>query len=99
MYPAPMTELRAGQSVALGITVDKENQVVILVCMSLDEDGDPYAVALSPEIARHFGRSARDLSREADKLQDELDDLDPEEIKDRLIAIQSRYLTGPPPPS
>lgn len=92
-------ELIPGQSVALGITVDNENQVVILVCMSLtdNEEDAPYAVALSPEVARHVGRTARELSREADKLQDELDDLDPEEIKDRLMAIQKRYLNGPPP--
>lgn len=99
MYPAAVTELRAAQSIALGITVDKDNQVVILVCMQVEEDGEPYAVALSPEIARHVGRTSRDLSREADKLQDELDDLDPEEVKDRLIAIQHRYLNGPPPPA
>ena len=95
-----MTELRPAQSVALGITVDRDNQVVILVCMALtgEEDEAPYAVALSPEVARHVGRTARELSREADKLQDELDDLDPEEITDRLVAISKRYLNGPTPP-
>jgi hypothetical protein len=77
--------------------VDSERQVVILVCMELETGDEPYAVALSPEVARHVGRTARDLSREADKLQDELDDLDPEEIMDRLTAIQARYLTSPPP--
>lgn len=95
-----MAELRAAESVALGITVDAENQVVILVCMSLDDtDAAPFAVALSPEVARHFGRSARELSREADKLQDELDDLDQEEVVDRLRSIQNRYLNGPQRPS
>jgi hypothetical protein len=93
-----MPELRPAQSVALGITVDSEHQVVILVCMELEEGGDPYAVALSPEVARHVGRSIRGLSREADTLQDELDDLEPEEIVDRLTAIQARYLTAPSPP-
>jgi hypothetical protein len=95
-----MSELRPAESVALGITVDNANQVVILVCIALDDSGDaPYAVALSPEIARHFGRTARELSREADKLQDELDDLDKEEVVDRLVAIQNRYLSDPKRPS
>jgi len=94
-----MAELRPAQSIALGITVDADHRVVVLVSMALDEAGEElYAVALSPEVARHVGRTARDLSREADKLQDELDDLDPEEITDRLTAIQNRYLTGPPTP-
>jgi hypothetical protein len=92
-------ELKPAQSVALGITVDSEHQVVVLVSIALDEGEDNvYAVGLSPEVARHVGRTARDLSREADKLQDELDDLDPEEIVDRLTAIQARYLTAPSPP-
>jgi hypothetical protein len=33
----------------------------------------------------------RDMSREADMLQDELEDLDPEEKTDRLASIVRRY--------
>jgi prefoldin subunit 5 len=97
MYPATMSEIAQADSVALGITVDSENQVVILVTVTKDDV--IYGVGLSPEVARHVGRSIRGLSREADMLQDELDDLDPEEIVDRLEAIHRRYLNGQPPPS
>jgi hypothetical protein len=93
-----MPEITQAEAFALGITVDSENQVIILATIAL-EDETIYGVGLSPEVARHIGRSIRDLSREADKLQDELDDLDPEEVVDRLKAIQARYLTAPPSPS
>lgn len=93
-----MPEIRRAESIALGITIDETKEVVIAISLIVtDELG--YGVAMTTDIARHFGRSCRDLSREADKLQDELDDLDPEEIADRLEAIRKRYLSGPPPPS
>jgi len=93
-----MPEIRRAESIALGITIDEDNQVVIAVSLIVNDDLG-YGVAMTTDVARHFGRSARDLSREADTLQDELDDLDPEEIQDRLTAIRNRYLTGPPDPS
>lgn len=93
-----MPEIRRAESIALGITIDEMKEVVIAISLIVtDELG--YGVAMTTDIARHFGRSIRDLSREADTLQDELDDLDPEEIADRLEAIRKRYLSGPPPPS
>lgn len=92
-----MPDITQADSVALGITVDSENQVIILVTLALGDN--IYGVGISPEVARHIGRSIRGMSREADTLQDELDDLDPEEIVDRLKAIQARYLTAPSPPS
>lgn len=85
-----MSEVQQGQAIALGITVDTENDVVILVVIQV-QSGESFAVSMMPEVAIHFGRSIRDLAREAQKLQDELDDLDPEEITDRLAAIQQRY--------
>lgn len=92
-----MAEITQADQVALGITVDSEHQVVILITVTKDDV--MYGVGLSPEVARHVGRSIRGMSREADTLQDELDDLDPEEINDRLLAIHQRYLNGPTPPS
>jgi hypothetical protein len=91
-----MPDITQADSIALGITVDSEHQVIILVTLALGEN--IYGVGISPEVARHIGRSIRGMSREADTLQDELDDLDPEEIVDRLKAIQARYLTAPSPP-
>ena len=94
-----MSELQQGVSAGLGITVDVDNDVVLVVMIGTP-DGNTYAVSMMPDIARHFGRSMRDMSREADSLQDELDDLDPEEIQDRLSAIRQRYearASGPPP--
>lgn len=96
-----MSELQQGVAAALGITVDADGDVVILIMIGT-EDGETYGVGLMPEVARHFGRSMRDMSREADMLQDELDDLDPEEIQDRLTAIRNRYeaqATGPEHPA
>jgi hypothetical protein len=90
-------QLQQGVSAGLGITVDSDNDVVLVIMVGVPT-GETYGVAMMPEIARHFGRSIRDMSREADMLQDELDDLDPEEIQDRLAAIRRRYAaqaTGP----
>jgi hypothetical protein len=84
-----MSEVQQGQAIALGITVDADNDVVVIVFMQKDDV--PIAVSMMPEVAIHFGRSIRDLAREAQKLQDELDELDPEEVIDRLAAIQHRY--------
>jgi len=83
-------EIRQGQALALGLTIDKDGDVVLVVTVAEDEE-NAVAVPVSPEVARHFGRSLRDMSREADRLQDELEDLDPEEIGDRLTAIRNRY--------
>jgi hypothetical protein len=85
-----MSEVQQGQAIALGITVDADNDVVVIVIIQNNE-GQNIAVSMMPEMAIHFGRSIRDLARESQKLQDELDDLDPEEIVDRLHAIQGRY--------
>jgi hypothetical protein len=93
-----MEEVQQGQAIGLGITVDPDNDVVVIVVIQCD--GETYAVSLTPEVAIFFGRSIRNLAREAQQLQDELDDLDPEEIVDRLTAIQNRYgaTTRPEPP-
>jgi len=85
-----MTELQQGVAAALGITVDAENDVVIVIMVGTPE-GNAYGVAMTPDVAIALGRSMRDMSREAQQLQDELDDLDPEEIQDRLTAIRQRY--------
>jgi hypothetical protein len=83
-------EIRQGVAVALGLTIDSENDVVLVLTIGVDEEL-AYAVPIMPDVARALGRSMRDMSREADKLQDELSDLDPEEIGDRLAAIRNRY--------
>lgn len=84
-----MTVIRQGQQAALGITVDADNDVVILVIVSIDND--VVGVSMTPDVARAFGRAMRDMSREADVLYDELEDLDPEERQDRLASIINRY--------
>lgn len=84
-----MGEIQQGQGLALGVTVDADRDVVVLIIITSGEQN--YGVSLTTDVALHFGRSIRDLAREAAKLQDELDDLDPEEITDRLTAIQDRY--------
>jgi hypothetical protein len=96
-----MTELQQGVAAGLGITVDSDNDVVIVIIIGT-QDGQSYGVAATPDVAIAFGRSMRDMAREAQALQDELDDLDPEEILDRLVAIRQRYearATGPEHPS
>jgi hypothetical protein len=90
-------QIEQGKSMGLGLTVDRDNDVVLVLTIFVNEELG-YAVPIMPDVARHIGRSLRDMSREADKLQDELDDLDPEEIQDRLVTIQNRYLTDPAPP-
>ena len=49
------------------------------------------AVPMTPDVAIAYGRAMRNMAREAQKLQDEIDDLSPEELQDRLVAIQKRY--------
>jgi len=83
-------EIRQGQALALGLTIDGDGDVVLVITIAEDEE-NAVAVPVAPEVARHFGRSLRDMSREADRLQDELEDLDPEEVTDRLAAIRNRY--------
>lgn len=85
--------MRPGTSAGLGITVTAEREAVILISVATEATVGElvhYAVAMGPEVARHYGRSVRDMSREAEALQDELDDLDPEEVEDRLTAIRQR---------
>lgn len=83
-------EAEQGVSTGLGITIDQDNEVVILVAITA-ADERTYVVSMPPDVALHFGRTIRDLSRDAQRLQDELDDLDPEEITDRLVAIRTRH--------
>lgn len=83
-------EITQGVSMGLGLTIDADRDVVLVLTIFQDEE-HAVAVPIMPDVARHLGRSMRDMSREADRLQDELDDLDPEEITDRLVAIQGRY--------
>jgi hypothetical protein len=82
-------ELEQGVSAALGVTVDPDGEAVVLVVIGTEQH--QIAVPMTPDVAIAYGRAMRDMAREAQTLQDELDDLDPEEIKDRLIAIQKRY--------
>ena len=82
-------ELEQGVSAGLGVTVDPDGDAVVLVVIATEVH--QVAVPMTPDVAIAFGRAMRDMAREAQTLQDELDDLDPEEIKDRLIAIQKRY--------
>ena len=81
--------IEQGQEAALGISIDGEGDVVILVIVAID--GQTVGVSMMPDVARAFGRAMRDMSREADMLQDELEDLDPEEKQDRLASIVRRY--------
>lgn len=83
-------EIAQGESMGLGLTIDSDNEVVLVLTIFVNDELG-YAVPIAPEVARHIGRSMRDMSREADVLQDELDDLDPEEIADRIVAIQRRF--------
>lgn len=83
-------EIRQGVAVALGLTIDPDRDVVLVLTIGVDEEL-AYAVPIMPEVARHLGRTMREMSREADRLKDELEDLDPEEIEDRLHAIRQRY--------
>jgi hypothetical protein len=89
-------QIQQGEALALGITIDMDNEVVLVITIAVDEN-TAWAVSVGPEVARHFGRSIRDMSREAETLQDELDDLDPEEIADRLHAIRQRFSDPAPP--
>lgn len=84
-----MSDIQQGQGLALGITVDPDKDVVVIVV--INKDGENIAVALTIDVAMHFGREIRDIAREASALQDELESLDETEIQDRLIAIQQRY--------
>ena len=82
-------ELEQGTSIGLGVSVDSDGEAVVLVMVGTE--GGQFAIPMSPEVAISFGRMAREMAREAQTLQDEIEDLDPEEIVDRLQAIQNRY--------
>ena len=82
-------ELEQGVSAALGVTVDPDGEAVVLVVLGTEMH--QVAVPMTPDVAIAYARAMREMAREAQVLQDELDDLDPEEIQDRLIAIQKRY--------
>jgi hypothetical protein len=82
-------DLEQGVSAGLGITVDPEGDVVILIVVGTPEH--QVAVPVMPDVAIAFSRSMRDMARECQALQDELDELEPEEIQDRIIAIQRRF--------
>ena len=82
-------DLEQGVSAGLGITVDPDGDAVVLVVIATELH--QVAVPMTPDVAIAYGRAMRDMAREAQTLQDELDDLDPEEIKDRILSIQKRY--------
>ena len=89
-----------GVGAGIGITVDEESDVVVVIIIQA-LDGTAHAVSMIPEIAKTFGRAMRDMSREAEALQFELADLDPEEVHERLNDIRMRHATrtsGPQPP-
>src|SRR5580765_5942816 len=71
-------ELEQGVSAALGVTVDPDGEAVVLVVIGTEQH--QIAVPMTPDVAR-----------EAQSLQDELEDLSVEELQDRLVAIQKRY--------
>jgi len=83
-------ETHSGISAGIGIAVDLEGEAVVLVAIETEE-GESISVPMTPDVAISFGRGMRDMAREAQGLQDELDDLDPEEVHDRLWAIQARF--------
>jgi hypothetical protein len=82
-------ELEQGVSAALGITVDPDGDAVVLVVIATEIH--QVAVPMMPDVAIAYARAMREMAREAQALQDELDELSPEELQDRLIAIQKRY--------
>jgi hypothetical protein len=82
-------ELEQGVSAGLGVTVDPDGDAVVLVVIATEEH--QVAVPMTPDVAIAYGRAMRDMARECQTLQDELDELEPEQVNDRLIAIQKRY--------
>jgi len=82
-------ELEQGVSAGLGVTIDPDGEAVVLVVVGTELH--QVAVPMTPDVAIGFGRAMRDMAREAQSLQDEIDDLSPEELQDRLVAIQKRY--------
>ena len=83
-------EAQSGISAGIGIAVDVDGEVVVLVAVESEEE-EQFTVPMTPDVAIAFGRGMREMAREAQILQDELDDLDPEEVHDRLWAIQARF--------
>jgi hypothetical protein len=82
-------DMEQGLAAGLGITIDPEGEAVIIVMIQTGEQ--QVAVPMTPEVALAFSRTMREMAREAQTLQDEMEDLSPEEIPDRLMAIQNRY--------
>ena len=68
-------ELEQGVSAGLGVTVDPDGDAVVLVVIGTELH--QVAVPMTPDVAIAFGRAMRDMAREAQGLQDELDDLEP----------------------
>lgn len=87
---AEAEELRIGQGLALGVSIDGDGDVVLLVVIHETPESVPICAPLMPDVARHFARRLREMSRDADKLQDQLGDLSPEELHDRLNAIRNK---------
>ena len=85
-------DVEAGISVGLGITVDPDDDVVILVVVA-NEDVR-LGVPLMPNEARNFAAAMVNMSYECDRLRQELMDLSPEEIQQRLRLIQDRFAAG-----
>jgi len=81
--------MEQGHAAGLGVTIDPEGEAVVIVMIQSHEQ--QVAVPMTPEVALAFSRTMRSMAREAQTLQDELEDLSPEEIPDRLAAIQRRY--------
>jgi len=83
-------EMEQGVSAALGVTIDPLGEAVVLVVIGTEAQG-AIAVPMTPEIALAFARSMKEMAREAQMLQDEIEDLSAEELQDRLVAIQNRF--------
>jgi hypothetical protein len=82
-------ELEQGVSAALGITIDPDGDAVVLVILGTELH--QVAVPMTPSVAIAYGRAMREMAREAQSLQEELDDLTPEALQTRLLDIQKRY--------
>jgi hypothetical protein len=83
-------EMEQGVSAGLGITIDPMGEAVVLIMVGTKADGN-VAVPVTPDVALAFARGMKEMAREAQVLQDEIEDLSAEELQDRLTAIQNRF--------
>jgi hypothetical protein len=92
-----MENVTQGQTLMLGITVDPEGDVVLLIVIGRDDaTGEPerLAVALTPSVGANFADTLYKMSEEAQELQQELTTLTPQEAVERVEEIRARYSAG-----